>query len=101
LSGGYQNIVERTHSILNAQFDIFWHPLDYNLEVIPFVVYGLYHLHNFLIDIGKNEDLPTVAMGLGYFGSCTNKQFQVEGEDQVDMAVQLVMTPSLTINDGM
>jgi hypothetical protein len=82
LSGGYRNTTERTYDILIARFGIFWRSLDFNLQVIPFVVYSLCHLHNFLIDIEKNEDLPTVATGLGYFGSRSNERFRVEGGEK-------------------
>jgi hypothetical protein len=38
--------------------------------------------HNFSIDTGKNEDRPTIATGLGYYGSCKNDRTQVhEGEE--------------------
>jgi hypothetical protein len=69
-SAGYRNTAERAYGILITRFGIFWHPLDYGLDVIPFVVFILCRLHNFLIDIGKNEERPAVATGLGYYGSC-------------------------------
>jgi hypothetical protein len=73
LSGGYRNTAERTYGILIARFGIFWRPIDYDLKLIPFVVYSLCRLHNFLIDIGRHDDdQPVVATGLGYYGSRKN-----------------------------
>ena len=81
-SGGYRNTVERTYGILIARFGILWHPLDYDLQVIPFVFYGLCRLHNFLIDTGKDEECPVVATGLGYYGSRKNDRNRVhEGQE--------------------
>jgi hypothetical protein len=81
-SGGYRNTAERTYGILIARFGILWRPLDYDLRVIPFVVYGLCRLHNFLIDTGEDDECPRVATGLGYYGSRKNDRNRVhEGQE--------------------
>jgi hypothetical protein len=80
LSGGYRNTAERTYGILIARFGIFWRPLDFELRLIPFVVYSLCRLHNFLIDIGVNEECPVVATGLGYYGSRKNDKRRTQDE---------------------
>jgi hypothetical protein len=72
LSGGYRNAAERTYGILIARFGIFWCPLDFDLCLIPFVVYSLCRLHNVLIDTGINKERPVVATDLGYYGSQKN-----------------------------
>jgi hypothetical protein len=76
-SGGYRNTAERTYGILIARFGILWRPLDYDLRVIPYVIYGLCRLHNFLIETGKDEECPAVDTGLGYYGSRKNDRFRV------------------------
>jgi hypothetical protein len=56
-----------------ARFGIFWRPISFDLCIVPFVVYGLCRLHNFLIDCGK-DTVPTIDSGMGRFGTrrCKN-----------------------------
>jgi hypothetical protein len=68
LSGGYRNVVERAYGVMVARFGIFWRPISLDLRIIPFVVYALCHIHNFLIDCGKDDE-PSLGTGMGSFGS--------------------------------
>jgi hypothetical protein len=82
MSGGFRNSAERTYGILLARFGIFWRPLDFQLHLIPFVIYSLCRLHNFFIDVGKNQDSPNKATGLGYYGSRKNDTPRVTVQDE-------------------
>jgi hypothetical protein len=73
LSGGYRNVVERAYGVMVARFGIFWRPISFDLRIVPFVVYALCRLHNFLIDCGK-DSVPRLNSGMGRFGTrkCEN-----------------------------
>jgi hypothetical protein len=67
-SRGYRNAIEHAFGVFFARFGIFWRPLTIPVRLVPFVVFALARIHNFLIDF-KETEAPAKGTGLGYFGS--------------------------------
>jgi hypothetical protein len=71
-SGGKRNVIERVFGVMYQRWGILWRPLLYKLQIIPFIMYTICRLHNFLIDVKDMEELPSLGSGMGYFGSQGN-----------------------------
>lgn len=67
LSKGYHNCIERLWGQVYQQCGILWRPLMFPLRKCPTIIQAVFRLHNFLKDIGVDDEryMPSVNTGPG------------------------------------
>lgn len=67
LNKGYHNCVERLWGQVYQKFGMLWCPIMFPLRKCPIIICALFHLHNFLKDIGVDDEnyVPSVNTGPG------------------------------------